>query len=401
MNAKNVIFWIIFIIVIILIVLYIIYYKIKNKIINEMEDFLKKVGIIENKDIIFNTDKKKLLYDVFKGGNLAFGESYMKGNWDSPDIFNLFVKILENRSYNKYEYGSELFKNMTKNLSYGQTSGLEMVNKHYNLGNDFFVKWLDKNMQYSCGYWNKPNMTLDEAQIAKMNLIGRKLKLRKGMDVLDIGSGWGTLSGYLSNTFGVNVVGISLSIEQIKYAKEKYGKNNPNITFIYGDFGDILNYGKKFDRVLSVGFYEHVGNDRYNEFFDITNKVMKDDGISLLHTIGSNNKNKGSDQWIKKYIFTRGVIPSFSGITSHAQANDLVIEDVQNFGFDYYKTLMAWYNNFKRNCSDLKTKDPIFYRMWEYYLCTCCAAFYCRELFLWQIILTKKKCINKKYIGDR
>lgn len=370
---------------------------IKNKLVNSIEQFLANSNIVEGKDIVFHQPKEKIFFDVFLRGNLALGESYMQGLWETDDLFNFFVKILNNSSRKYCEYGSVIVKKIVGPLINSQTKGLSMINKHYNLGNDFFESWLDKNLQYSCGYWNQDEMTLDQAQIAKMNLIGRKLKLEKGMTVLDIGCGWGGLANYLATTFEVKVTGISLSIEQIKYAQMKF-KDNPDIEFIYGDFADILKLKTKFDRIVTVGFYEHVGDDRYAEFYDIINKVLVDDGICLLHTIGCPNNKCGIDYWLKKYIFTRGKIPSLESISNHSQNYHLVIDDVQNFGYFYYKTLNAWYLNFDKVFD--KDSDPVFYRMWKYYLSLCAAAFYCREIYLWQIIFTKKSNKNV-YLGVR
>jgi len=372
----------------------------KNKIVEKMQQMMDDGDIKENRDMFFSTNKNDLFLDVYKRGNLALGEAYMNNMWDTPNLYNLFRRIIQTKKYVKFENGNNFFKKIFNPLIQGQTSSLDMINNHYNLSNTFFESWLDPNMQYSCGYWNRPQMTLDEAQIAKMNLIGRKLKLEPGMTVLDIGCGWGMLAQYLAKTFGVNIVGINLSTEHLKYANEKLQNSSDlNVKYIYGDFSEISKYNIKFDRILSVGFYEHLADDRYDEFYKIMHNNLKDDGLVLLHTIGSDHNNKGIDPWILKYIFTRGQIPNLVNIVSHSENNGFVVEDVHNFGMDYGNTLLAWLDRFE--LSNTKSKyDPKFYKMWKYYLSSCAAAFHEKELFLWQLIFTKKS--NKiRYTGVR
>lgn len=388
-----------------------------TKIIKKMEQFLTKSKIIDYDDIIFNTNKNSLLLDVYNRGNLALGESYMAGLWSIPihsrliktkdnqnnygvGLYRLFRKIMRNKNHVELQHGNSLVKKIMGPFISNQTSGLEMINNHYNLSNKFFESWLDPYMQYSCAYFNKPNMTLEDAQIAKMNLIGRKLKLEPGMTVLDIGCGWGMLAQYLAKTFNVKVVGINLSIEHIKFANDKLKNKGLPVKYIFGDFSAISNYGKKFDRILNVGFMEHVCFDRYNELFSVMYNNLKDDGIALVHTIGSKHGNKTLDPWIQKYIFTRGQIPNLNDMTVNAENNNFVIEDVHNFGLDYGHTLLAWLDRFEKSNSPLKN-DITFHRMWQFYLSSTAAAFHERELFLWQIIYTKKNNKNIRYVGER
>lgn len=366
----------------------------KSRICNEINKILHDSNIKEGDDIIFHTDKNELMLSIYKGGTLAAGESYMAGQWDSNNLYYLLKKIIRNKQHRQFRSGP-----LTMLLPPNQTTSLQMIDTHYNLSNEFFSSWLDTNMQYSCAYFARENMTLDEAQIAKMNLIGRKLKLKKGMTVLDIGCGWGMLAQYLYKTFGVLVTAINLSSEHLKYANSMCDKNNCNVNYIYGDFSEISKHGLKFDRIISVGFYEHVGEDRYDEFYKVMQTNLKDDGIALLHTIGRTHDKKSADPWILKYIFTRGVIPNLCSITSHSENNGFIIEDVHNFGMDYGTTLLHWLDRFEKSDSDLK-KDPTFYRMWKYYLSSCAASFHEKDLFLWQIIFTKKEN-TIKYTGER
>ncbi|MDH7528362.1 MAG: cyclopropane fatty acyl phospholipid synthase, partial [Ignavibacteria bacterium] len=243
---------------------------------------------------------------------------------------------------------------------------------------------LDKRMNYSCAYW-KDATNLDEAQENKLELICKKLYLKPGMRVLDIGCGWGAFAKYAAEKYGVEVVGITVSKEQLKLAKELC--DGLPVEIRLQDYREV---NEKFDRIVSIGMFEHVGYKNYREYFKIAAKNLKDDGIFLLHTIGSNISTKSTDAWTHKYIFPNGMLPSLAQISKTVE-NLFVIEDVHNFGADYDKTLMAWYNNFKNNWHKLKDKyGERFYRMWEYFLLSCAGAFRARKNQLWQIVLSKK-----------
>jgi len=243
---------------------------------------------------------------------------------------------------------------------------------------------LDKNLQYTCGYWRNAK-DLDEAQIAKMELIAKKLHLKPGMTVLDIGCGYGTLAYHLAKHYKVSVVGNSISKEQTKYA-ETLCEGLP-CKFLLCDYR-VLN--EKFDRVVSVGMFEHVGGNNHKEFFEVCNRCLKDDGILLLHTIGISHKSvMGLDHWIHKYIFPNGYVPYYMEVCKAIEGM-WVIEDWHNFGFDYSKTLAAWERKFEKNWPSLKHKyAPEFHTIWQTYLQAAQAAFLSRTLQLWQIVLTK------------
>lgn len=390
-------------------VIYVFYKNLRHQILNGIYQFFVEAGIQDQIDFRVNegTNKEDFLLDVYQRGNLALGEGYMHGKWDCPNLYQFFKKILRHPLYELYKYGNPI-KKLIKYFIYSQTSSLDMIKTHYELGNDFYSQWLGENMQYSCGYWKDSIKCLNDAQIAKMDLIARKLQLKPGMHILDVGCGWGTLAIYLSKYFGVKVTAINLSSEMLEFANERLKaekslnsltNTNIDVEYVLGDFSEIVKKGEKYDRIVSVGFYEHVTNDRYNEFYKVMNSVLVDDGIMLLHTIGANIGNDAVDPWINKYIFTRGQIPNLQNITLHSQANNFVIEDLHNFGGDYAKTLLSWLDNFNK-CDDKLKKDPIFYRMWVYYLSSCAAAFDERELYLWQFIFTKKSNKNV-YVGCR
>jgi cyclopropane-fatty-acyl-phospholipid synthase len=245
---------------------------------------------------------------------------------------------------------------------------------------------LDKNMQYSCGYWAHAN-TLDEAQEAKLNLICKKVQLEKGQRVLDIGCGWGGLAGYAARHFGVSVDGYTVSKEQATFAEEKL-KGLPVRIFLE----DYRSINEQYDRIVSVGMFEHVGYKNYGTYFQVARKALKDDGLMVLHTIGGNVTTASTDPWIQKYIFRSSALPSVKQIAA-ASEGCFVMEDWHNFGADYDRTLMAWYENFKSAWLALAQTGKYterFRRMWEYYLCACAGSFRARSIELWQIVLSPK-----------
>jgi cyclopropane-fatty-acyl-phospholipid synthase len=260
----------------------------------------------------------------------------------------------------------------------------------YNLGNDIYRAMLDKNMQYTCGYW-KSAKNLEEAQLAKMELIAQKLKLEPGMTVLDIGCGFGTLAYYLASKHRVKVVGCSISKEQTKFGQDLCA-NLPSVEFKLCDYRDLEG---QYDRIVSVGMFEHVGRYNYKEFFGVVHKCLKPDGIFLLHTIGNNSPWMATvSLWIHKYIFPNGSIPYPKEICE-ASEDQWIIEDWHNFGLDYSKTLKAWDENFEKAWPTLQAKyGDRFYRMWKLYLSLSQAVFLTRSWQLWQIVFTKEGLPN-------
>lgn len=238
-------------------------------------------------------------------------------------------------------------------------------------------------MNYTCGYW-KDVVTLEEAQIAKLDLTCRKLLLEPGMRLLDIGCGWGGLAKYAAENYGVKVVGITISKQQYELATERC-KNLP-VEIRFQDYRDV---NEKFDRIASLGMFEHVGYLNYRKYMQIVHQCLADDGLFLLHTIGSNESTTQAMPWIAKYIFPNGMLPSITQI-GKATEKLFIMEDWQNLGIDYYKTLLAWHQNFNAHWSSLKANyDEKFFRMWNYYLLSCAGGFNTRMLQLWQIVFSK------------
>ena len=243
---------------------------------------------------------------------------------------------------------------------------------------------LDERMNYSCGYWQNAE-NLYQAQVNKLDLVCRKLHLKPGMSVLEIGCGWGSFAKYASENYGVRVHGITISKEQLVLAKNSC--KGLDVDFELKDYRDL---NAKYDRIVSIGMFEHVGYKNYKNYMKVVNRCLKDDGLFLLHTIGRNSSSHATDPWINKYIFPNGMTPSSSQI-GNAVEDFFVIEDWHNFGQDYDATLMSWNANFQNNFHLLKdTYDETFKRMWEYYLLMCAGTFRARRNQLWQLVLSKK-----------
>ncbi|HWV63130.1 MAG TPA: cyclopropane fatty acyl phospholipid synthase, partial [Oxalicibacterium sp.] len=255
---------------------------------------------------------------------------------------------------------------------------------HYDLGNDFYAAMLDSRMTYTCGYWEQAS-NLEQAQVAKLDMICRKLQLKPGMRVLDIGCGWGSFMAYAAEKYGVECVGVSISKEQVALAKQRYP--DLPLEFRLQDYRDL---NETFDAIASVGMFEHVGHKNYRTYMEVAHRCLKDGGLFLLHTIGKNVRKSTPDPWIDKYIFPNGDLPSIGQIGDAADGL-FVVEDLHNFGADYDKTLMAWFRNFDAAWPRFEAElGPRFYRMWRYYLLSCAGAFRARDIQLWQWVLSKE-----------
>jgi cyclopropane-fatty-acyl-phospholipid synthase len=319
-------------------------------------------------------------------GELGIGESYMDGWWDAEQVDQLIYKILlaqlDKKIQRNFSILARLFMARLFNL---QSKGRAFVvgEKHYDLGNDLFQNMLDKRMNYSCAYW-KDSSNLDEAQENKLELICRKLYLKPGMRVLDIGCGWGAFGKYAAEKYEVEVVGITVSKKQIELGRILC--QGLPVEFRLMDYRDL---NENFDRIVSVGMVEHVGYKNYNSFFEIAKNCLKDKGIFLLHTIGNIKSVHSIDLWTHKYIFPNGMLPSVVQL-GKAFENLFVMEDWHSFGMDYDKTLMAWYANFVKNMNKIKsTYSDRFIRMWKYFLLSSAGSFRANRNQLWQIVLSK------------
>lgn len=324
---------------------------------------------------------------VLQQGSIGLGESYMDGWWDCERLDIFFLRVLRHRLDKKIPHNfSDTLKVAVARIRNLQTPKRARIvgEEHYDLGNDLFSLMLDPYMQYSCGYW-KGLETVPEnlplAQEQKLHLICEKLQLKPGMRLLDVGCGWGGLAAYAAKHFGVSVTGVTISAEQQKYAQARCAGLDVDI-----QLEDYRNLHDQFDRIVSVGMFEHVGPKNYSTYFDVIQHNLKSNGLFLLHTIGSNQHKVNVDAWINKYIFPNGCLPSVQNIGETSEGK-LVMEDWHNFGADYDHTLMAWYARFQAAWPELEPHyTPRFKRMFSYYLNACAGAFRARDIQLWQIL---------------
>jgi len=327
---------------------------------------------------------------VFSRGSIGFGESYMDGWWDTEDLSEFFNKVLKVDLAKKISFNATFIFHVLSQFIVNPQKGrrsLKVGEQHYDIGNDLYEKMLDKRMVYTCGYW-KSALTLDEAQEAKLDLVCKKLGLKEGMRVLDIGCGWGSFAKFAAEKYKVSVVGITISEEQVELARETC-KGLP-VEIRFQDYRDTEG---EFDAIVSLGMFEHVGYKNYRTYMKKVHELLVPGGLFLLHTIGRNFSAVAADPWIEKYIFPNSMLPSIKQIGGSLEKL-FVMEDWHNFGSDYDKTLMAWFKNFDESWEDLEPKHGKlyagrFYRMWKYYLLVSAGSFRARKNQLWQIVLSK------------
>jgi cyclopropane-fatty-acyl-phospholipid synthase len=324
---------------------------------------------------------------IVMSGSLGLGEAYMDGWWDCDQLDELFYRILKADlgAKVKNDINLTLIFNTLKNaiLMGHRAKAFKVGERHYDTGNDLFRAMLDKRLVYTCGYW-KEAQDLDEAQEAKLELVCQKIGLKSGMRVLDIGGGWGSFAKYAAEKHGASVVNVTISKEQVVLANELC-KGLP----VENRLQDYRDVNEKFDAIVSLGMFEHVGPRYYREYTNVVHRCLSEDGLFLLHTIGRNYSRGGSEPWISKYIFPNSALPS-AKLIAEAIEERFVMEDWHNFGTYYDKTLMAWHANFEKHWPELKTNySERFYRMWRYYLLCCAGSFRARNIQLWQIVLSK------------
>lgn len=323
---------------------------------------------------------------VFTLGNLGLGEAYIDGHWEADQLDEFFNRLLRAKLDRKVQPLRLMFHALRVRLLNRQSlrRAWKVGEVHYDLGNDFYAAMLDPRMTYTCGYWQEGARNLAEAQEAKLDMICQKLQLRPGMRLLDIGCGWGSLMGYAAEHYGVECVGVTISKEQAAWASQKYA--GLPLEFRLQDYRSV---DEPFDRIASVGMFEHVGRKNFRTYMEVAHRCLKDDGLFLLHTIGKNQRKGVTDPWIDKYIFPNGDLPSIGQI-GDAVDGLFVTEDLHNFGADYDKTLMAWYENFEATWPRFHDQlGDRFYRMWQYYLLSCAGAFRARDIQLWQWVFSK------------
>ncbi|AVJ16586.1 MULTISPECIES: cyclopropane fatty acyl phospholipid synthase [Serratia] len=354
-----------------------------------VEEMLAQAGITINGGQAFDiqVNNPQMFKRVLQEGSLGFGESYMDGWWECERLDMLFSRLLsagvdERLPKNIADIARIAYARLFNRQS--RKRAWQVGKEHYDIGNDLFSRMLDPYMQYSCGYW-KEATTLAQAQQDKLRMICEKLQLKPGMTLLDIGCGWGGLAQYAAEHYGVKVFGVTISAEQQKMAQQRCA--GLDVEILLQDYRDLH---QQFDRIVSVGMFEHVGPKNYDTYFSVAARNLRPDGLFLLHTIGSNQTDLNVDAWIDKYIFPNGCLPSVKHIADASEGR-FVMEDWHNIGADYDRTLMAWLENFKRAWPELAADySERFERMFTYYLNACAGAFRSRNIQLWQVLFSPK-----------
>lgn len=328
------------------------------------------------------------IYDrLLRDAGLGLGESYMEGWWDCEDLAGCIYRILRADLEKKVSPRTLLLPVLKAKLTNLQSKSRAArdVSSHYDRGNILFRAMLDPTMTYSCAYW-KDAADLEAAQTAKLDLVCRKIGLREGQRVLDIGCGWGSFMKYAAEQYGISAVGVTLAKEQVALGKELCA--GLPIEIRLQDYRDI---DDRFDHIVSIGMIEHVGPENYLTFMRTVEKNLKDDGLFLLHTIGANRADMRADTWTDRYIFPGGQLPTAEQIPAAARGL-FVMEDVHNIGIHYAATLDAWDANFERNWdSELAAHyDRRFFRMWRYFLLSSSGAFRARRDQVWQFVFSKR-----------
>ncbi len=313
---------------------------------------------------------------LFFNPNLHIGEAYMnedliieKGTIE--EFLNLITKcyddfISNNKFYKFYEYLSSIFMPLQQINQLDNSKN--NVAHHYDINEDLYKLFLDKDMQYSCAYFHNPNISLEQAQKDKKQHIIRKLQIDKNMNVLDIGCGWGGMAIEIAKSTGAKVKGITLSENQFNTASERAQKEglSDKVTFALQDY---RNETEKYDRIVSVGMFEHVGIKYFKTYLSKVNNILKQNGVFLLHTIGQRGKPTATSPWIRKYIFPGGYIPSLSEVIKETQKLNINVTDVEVLRLHYAHTLTRWYQNVMENKDKIINMfDQRFFRMWEFYL---------------------------------
>ena len=327
--------------------------------------------------------------DILTSTTLAFGEAYMNGDLEVEGDFLLMLNTVlkyKDKFTTDFKGLPKIFSNLTSTKKQK-----EEVTYHYDIGNDFYKLWLDDTLSYSCAYFKNENESLGEAQLNKIHHLLKKLNLREGITLLDIGCGWGALLIEAAKLYKIKGLGITLSEEQFKAFKERIEKENLQdyLQVKLMDYRELEKSGLLFDRVVSVGMLEHVGRSNYDLFMKCVSKVLKKEGVFVLHYISGLYESEG-DAWIKKYIFPGGVIPTLREIISLSADYKFYTVDVESLRMHYYKTLLKWADNFEKNTDKVREMfDEKFVRMWRMYLYSCAACFYTGVIDLHQIVFTK------------
>lgn len=338
----------------------------------------------------------RLFRDLMRRGSLALGEGYVNGLWDCQRLDQLFTRLLTPNTAIDVMNGFDPVANLRSlAVSLGerlvnwqsQRRAHQVARCHYDIDPRIYAAMLDSRRIYSCAYWQMAS-DLEQAQEDKLKLICEKLQLEPGQRLLDLGCGWGGFALYAAENYGVEVLGITVSQQQQRYV-HRLSTDLPVRTLLADYRSRNLRDEKPFDRIVSIGMMEHVGRLNDHAFFKVANDLLADDGLMLLQTIGNRQTTCKVDPWIDAYIFPNGRLPSAQQLCRGFESF-LILQDWENLGHDYDKTLMAWWANFDSSWSKLSQDiSPSFYRLWSYYLLSCAGLFRSGQGQLWQLVLSK------------
>ena len=351
---------------------------------------------LKEKPITVKLLDKSLNYKLLLYPDLYFGEAYTNGslvieNGTLTEFLEIALRNIGRRDINVY---AKIFNKLKGTYRYLTNfnkiiKSKKNVSHHYDISEKLYDLFLDSSRQYSCAYFQNENDTLEEAQENKINHIIKKLNIQPNQKVLDIGSGWGTLAINIAKKTKASVTGITLSKNQLEYSNKKAKEMNLNnqVEFKLIDYRQL---NEKFDRIVSVGMFEHVGRKFYKTYFNVISKLLKDKGIALIHTIGSTNPPRDPHPWITKYIFPGGYTPSLSELAKPVENSGLIISDMEVLRMHYSHTLKNWKERFlSKKDTVLEMFDEKFFRMWEFYLASCEMAFKWGDQVVFQLQLTK------------
>jgi len=319
-------------------------------------------------------------------GTLGAGESYMDGWWDCDQLDDMLTRILHSDVEKQLRSPRAMMLAITAHVINMQSRrrAFRVGKQHYDMGDDLYERMLDPRMIYTCAYWEGMN-SLDAAQEGKLDLVARKVGLKRGMRVLDIGCGWGGAAQFMAECYGAFVTGVTVSRNQQQTAQRRCA--GLPIDILLQDYRSVSG---NFDAIYSLGMFEHVGVRNYRTYLEKAHELLRPDGLFLLHTIGSNTSSYTTDPWIEKYIFPNGQLPSLAQIAQAAEGL-WVIEDFHSFGVHYDRTLMAWSANFERRWPEIAPRyGERFRRMWQFWLMASAANFRSRKTQLWQLVLSPK-----------
>lgn len=323
---------------------------------------------------------------LLKGGSLAFGESYVDGWWDSEQLDELVRRVFVHGVHDSFPDDPRVWLHLLRSRVFNLQSirrAFQVGRHHYDIGNDLYRRMLGETLSYTCAYWRHADR-LDQAQRAKFDLVCRKLGLREGMHILELGCGWATFARYAAATHGVRVTAYTVSKEQARLGRELCAGLPVDIRLEDYRFAD-----GEHDAVVSIGIMEHIGYKNYRTYMDTAHRCLKPGGVAFVHTIGGNLSRTHIEPWMGSYIFPNAMLPSISQL-GEAMEGRFILEDVHNIGPDYDPTLMAWWRNFDAAWPELAPRyGERFRRMWRYYLLGCAGCFRARHTQLWQLVMTR------------